>query len=213
MTEPPTRVINVDGRRRRPWALSSREKILAAAVEEIAAVGFERARLSEIAKRANMTAGSVYTWFENKEDLFRAALEDALSKQITLNIEALRDTPVDTVAWLSSVASIPGSEPGEDTMSKTRMLLIESYYAAWRDPAARKVLAPGVHKHLAMYKQIVDTAKDAGRLAKDVDSDALATLMLALLVGMSLVNLAGVPSVSGSSWLSIFNRLTRAFAG
>ena len=66
----PNNVVTVNGRRRRPWALQSRENILAAATEEIAKVGFERARLTEIARRAGMTPGSVHTWFKNKEDLF-----------------------------------------------------------------------------------------------------------------------------------------------
>ena len=54
-------VVTVDGRDRRPWALASKERLLAAATEEIAEVGFERARLAEIANRAEMTPGSVYT--------------------------------------------------------------------------------------------------------------------------------------------------------
>jgi AcrR family transcriptional regulator len=85
MAESPTRIVTVNGRKRRPWALASQEKLLQAATDEIAAVGFERARLTEIAKRAGLTPGSVYTWFKNKEDLFRAAIEHALTKQIESN--------------------------------------------------------------------------------------------------------------------------------
>lgn len=212
MAESPTRVVNVDGRRRRPWALSTREKILAAAVQEIAAVGLERARLSEIAKRANMTAGSVYTWFENKEDLFRAALENALSKHVDHVTENLKDTPLDTAAWLISVA--PGMVPALETdgPAVNQMLLVEAYYAAWRDPAARKVLETGIHRQLQMYRNVVDRAKASGRMVDDIDSDSLATLMLALPAGMSLVNAAGVPAIDSSSWISIFRRIAAAFA-
>ena len=81
--------MRVNGRNRRPWALQSREKLLKAATEEIARVGFDKARLVDIAKAADMTAGSVYTWFENKEDLFRAALEDALESQLLGNLHAM----------------------------------------------------------------------------------------------------------------------------
>ena len=77
----PKNVVTVDGRDRRPWALASRERLLEAATEEIAAVGFERARLAEIASRADMTPGSVYTWFANKEELFRAAPKKAPTKK------------------------------------------------------------------------------------------------------------------------------------
>jgi AcrR family transcriptional regulator len=81
MSERPGRIVNVNGRNRRPWALASRERILKAAIDEIAEVGFEKARLVDIAKRADLTVGSVYTWFQNKEELFRAALEDSIESQ------------------------------------------------------------------------------------------------------------------------------------
>ncbi|MFM7262878.1 MAG: TetR family transcriptional regulator [Acidimicrobiales bacterium] len=59
MAESPNRVVEVNGRKRRPWALQSREKLLKAAADEIAEVGFEKARLVDIARRADMTAGSI----------------------------------------------------------------------------------------------------------------------------------------------------------
>ena len=44
-------IVNIDGRDRRPWALVSREKLLRAAIAEIADRGYEKARLVDIAKR------------------------------------------------------------------------------------------------------------------------------------------------------------------
>lgn len=93
-SESPNRIVQVDGRRRRPWALVSQENLLNAAVEEIARVGFAKARLVDIAKRAGMTAGSVYTWFEDKEHLFQAALEHSLSEQLRKNTEAFAGTDI-----------------------------------------------------------------------------------------------------------------------
>ena len=59
MAESSSRIVKVNGRNRRPWALQSRERLLKAATDEIARVGFEKARLVDIAKLADMTAGSV----------------------------------------------------------------------------------------------------------------------------------------------------------
>ena len=108
-------VVNVDGRDRRPWALASRERLLIAATEEIAAVGFERARLSEIADRAQMTAGSVYTWFANKEELFREVLEEAFDAQLLSNARSLEKLPADSAPWLLKIASlIPRNSDDDD---------------------------------------------------------------------------------------------------
>ena len=86
MSEVPGSIVNIGGRSRRSSALATREKILRAAVEEIADRGYERARLVDIAERADLTVGSVYTWFKNKSDLFNAALEYSLAKQHAHNL-------------------------------------------------------------------------------------------------------------------------------
>lgn len=201
--ENPNRIVTVDGRRRRPWALSSRDKILAAAVKEITKVGFERAKLVDIAKRADMTAGSVYTWFENKEDLFQAALEDALTSQITKNAAALEGTELADNPLFALAALVPRNHK-DGGPTDAQMLLIESYYAAWRDPKARKKLIKGIESHLDMYRSVLTNMRDKKLLSKDIDIDALATVMLAIPTGLSMLSLAGLPRVRDESWIPIY---------
>jgi AcrR family transcriptional regulator len=203
------RIVKVDGRNRRPWALASKDRILAAATAEIAAVGFDRARLTEIAKRADMTPGSVYTWFENKEDLFRAALEDALTTQIVSNATAL-DESDHSNNWLFQIATLVPRNSKDTSATDAQMLLIESYYASWRDPKARKKLLKNINSHLEMYINIITNAQNQGAISKDIDATALATVLLALPTGLSLLSLAGVPRIPDSKWEAIYMRLYRA---
>ena len=203
------RIVKVDGRNRRPWALASKDRILAAATAEIASVGFDRARLTEIAKRADMTPGSVYTWFENKEDLFRAALEDALTTQIVSNANAL-DESDHSNNWLFQIATLVPRNSKDTSATDAQMLLIESYYASWRDPKARKKLLKNINSHLEMYINIITNAQNQGAISKDIDATALATVLLALPTGLSLLSLAGVPRIPDSKWEAIYMRLYRA---
>jgi len=203
------RIVKVDGRNRRPWALASKDRILAAATAEIAAVGFDRARLTEIAKRADMTPGSVYTWFENKEDLFRAALEDALTTQIVSNATAL-DESDHSNNWLFQIATLVPRNSKDTSATDAQMLLIESYYASWRDPKARKKLLKNINSHLEMYINIITNAQNQGAISKDIDATALATVLLALPTGLSLLSLAGVPRIPDSKWEAIYMRLYRS---
>ncbi len=46
-----------------------RTQLLKAAIKLFAEKGFEQTRITEIAEMAGMAPGSVYTYFENKEDL------------------------------------------------------------------------------------------------------------------------------------------------
>jgi len=206
MAESSKRVVVVGGRSRRPWALQSKDRILGAATAEIAAVGFDRAKISGIAKRADMAPGSVYTWFENKEDLFRAALEAALKEQILSNQVALAD--VDTKQdWIFQLAALVPRNHDDKGPTTTQMLLIESYYAAWRDKKARKKLLPDINAHIELHVNIIKTAQEQGHISEEIDADALGLILLALPTGLSVLNLAGAPRVSDASWVAILSRV------
>lgn len=57
-------------------------EILAAALEVFAERGFQAARLEEVAKRAGVSKGALYLYFETKADLFRAVVSDAISPNL-----------------------------------------------------------------------------------------------------------------------------------
>lgn len=204
MAEQSGRIVNVNGRNRRPWALQSRERILKAAIDEIAEVGFEKARLVDIAKRADLTVGSIYTWFENKEDLFRAALEDALEAQLLSNAAALAGVPeLNQDKWLYEIANLVPRNFEDTTVTATQRLMIESYYASWRDSDAQENLLPRLRTHVQMYIDIIKRAQASGAVRDDIDTYALAMVMVAVPLGMSLLNLSGFDRVEDSLWLPI----------
>ena len=63
-------------------------EIIAAALEEFADKGFAGAKLDDIARRAGVSKGSLYLYFETKEDIFRAVARAASAR----NLEAIRTT-------------------------------------------------------------------------------------------------------------------------
>ena len=62
------------------------QEICAAALDVFAEKGFAAARLDEIAKRAGVSKGTLYLYFQSKEDLFRAVVRSTVSP----NIDAVR---------------------------------------------------------------------------------------------------------------------------
>ena len=204
MPESPNRVVTVNGRKRRPWALQSREKLLKAAAEEIAEVGFEKARLVDIAKRAEMTAGSVYTWFENKEDLFRAVLEDALEAQFLGNAVAVDDVPyLERTSWLVEMGELVLRNHENTGPTPAQKLLIESYYASWRSEGAAEKLLPRLQQHVDLYVSIIERAKKNGEVREDLDTYAIAMVFAAIPLGFSIMNLAGIPRVPAMTLLPL----------
>lgn len=85
--------------RRRPEARPA--EILAAALEVFAARGFHSARLEEVAKKAGVSKGALYLYFETKADLFRAVVRDAISPNIErVKAMASPDIPFEQAARL-----------------------------------------------------------------------------------------------------------------
>jgi AcrR family transcriptional regulator len=61
-------------------------EIVSAALAVFAEKGFAAAKLDEIAARAGVSKGALYLYFETKEDLFRAVVEQAIAP----NLEMMR---------------------------------------------------------------------------------------------------------------------------
>ena len=62
--------------------LDKRERILRAAVKVFARKGFYAARVSEIAKAAGVADGTIYLYFENKDDVLVSLFDDRITRLI-----------------------------------------------------------------------------------------------------------------------------------
>ena len=75
-------------------------EIVDAALAVFAEKGFAAARLDEIARRAGVSKGALYLYFETKEDLFRAVVRDSVAPNVTA-IASLAET------WPGPFAELP----------------------------------------------------------------------------------------------------------
>src|SRR2546426_11677932 len=58
----------------------TRTRIMAAAEERFAAFGYRRTGIAEIARDAGVAPGTLYRYFENKEEVFRAVMREGLAR-------------------------------------------------------------------------------------------------------------------------------------
>ncbi len=72
---------SVERRRRR--IARRRAQILEAAARVIREKGYQRATMQEIARAADVSAGTLYNYFQNKHDLFRGLLKDFAERTTT----------------------------------------------------------------------------------------------------------------------------------
>ncbi len=84
---------------RKARSAARRDAILAAALEEFSAGGFEATRLDDVAKRANVAKGTIYLYFHDKESLFQELIRAMLTPLVG-TIEAIgnADLPASVLA-------------------------------------------------------------------------------------------------------------------
>jgi len=206
-----SRIVNIDGRDRRPWALQTRDKILNAAVEEIAERALERARLVDIAKRAGVTVGSIYTWYRDKTDLFTAALDHAIEEQRLNNERLLRMLPDHgNGAWTWKIAAMVPRNAEDEAPSATQRLLVEAMYAAWQNEEARATILPRLATLLSQYREVVQEGRRDGSIDPRFDAELLAFMFMALPVGLSALNLAGLERPRDLHWIAVYDAFRQA---
>lgn len=124
-----------------------RDEIMAAAKEVFAAKGFHATTIADIAKRAGLAYGSVYWYFDSKDDLFHALMavqEQALRSHVR-----------------SALAALPDDAGGEATLRTAVRATFEFFEAdkgtarlAFRDALT---LGDRFEKHLGgIYERLID---------------------------------------------------------
>lgn len=109
------------------------QEILTVARQEFAKRGFHATRMSDIARSAGVSHGTLYHYFHSKDDLFTALLI-AWAERLEETAGLLSDTPLGAVEKVRLVGQV-----GMDFMAEDRDLLpvmMEFWAYALRDPAA-----------------------------------------------------------------------------
>ena len=84
---------------RKQHSAARRDAILAAALEEFSARGFEATRLDDVAKRAGIAKGTIYLYFRDKESLFQELIRTMLTPIVgTIETLGAADLPVNLLA-------------------------------------------------------------------------------------------------------------------
>ena len=158
---------------------ATRAKLLAAAAQEFARAGLERANVDAISLAAGYAKGTIYNYFPSKEELFLTVVEEA-----------------------SAQAAATGAAP-EDGSAWERLTAVLAGFCGWashEDPLARVLVreclmgTPGLYPQVigaewpltAELEAIIADGMADGEIRGDVPADLLA-LAIAGLTDLALV--------------------------
>jgi len=182
--------------------VSTRDRLLAAAVEVFVDQGYEGARLQDIARAAGLTTGAVYANFRGKDELLFAAIGSRAGAEVD--------------AMLAEAAGRETRELlellGDQLVHARRQppLLIDAIAAARRDEKLAATLRDRVQEREAVLARIVDHGKDEGTIDPSVDTDAFARFGLTLAMGALVLRTLRIEPPAVGAWHELISRLLDA---
>jgi AcrR family transcriptional regulator len=180
-------------------AASTREKILAAAAEVFAERGYEGAAVSDIARRAGFTTGAIYGRFRDKAELLLEVVRGVLEDQQEAAVLAAQASEGDVS---SRFAELVGEFVDADREA-SRALVLEAHVAARRDDTVGELLRSFQKERLDGLSALVADAQTRGEVANDLDPATVATLFLAIPLGIVLLDAAGIDLPGADTWAEV----------
>jgi TetR/AcrR family transcriptional repressor of uid operon len=177
-------------------------RLVAAAAEVFAEKGYDRAAVAEIARRAGLTTGAIYSRFSGKAELLAAAVQDSVPEQFrSLFAESVQAGRAPDI--LRTV--------GEHLISRPPVgqtdLLLEAVVAARRDPEVAAVVRDALAVRKARWAALVESSKAVGAIADDVDTDALVHFVHAVGLGFLAYEAVGIENPPFAAWQTLIEKL------
>lgn len=184
-------------------AEETRRRVLEGAVAVFAEKGYDAARITDIARAANLSTGAMYNHYESKADLLAAVVDGPAGEQLSALLAAHPGVSVldliETRARLLDRGPVPAP------------LLVEAVTAARRDPDVLASLTRQVRGSEEFFGDLVRLAQGSAEVVADVDPSAVARFCLMLILGSLLVRSMNLPSVESGSWDDVISRVIDGF--
>jgi AcrR family transcriptional regulator len=181
---------------------STRDRLLAAAIEVFVDQGYEGARLQDIARAAGLTTGAVYANFRGKDDLlFDAIGARAHAEMDALLAEARRRDVRELLELLGDQLVRDRAQPP---------LLVDAIAAARRDDELAAALRTRVAGRERTIAELVERAQREGTIDAGLDAEVFARFCMTLAMGALVMRSLRVAPPDGDAWHQLISRLLDA---
>ncbi len=182
--------------------LSSRDRILAVAIETLSEGGAASLRVNDLAKQVGVAVTSIYHYFGSREGLVAAAHTErfrALSILDFANIRREIDRCKSLLEFREYIDSALERLIDAPANHHARLVRMETYAAAFKDPAIADMLARDAELQADRMFALLEPLKERGWIKADTDSRAFGVFLNSVLTGHLFVEI-GSPAVDEHSW-------------
>jgi AcrR family transcriptional regulator len=186
-------------------AESTRDRLIAAAIEVFAAQGYDGARVQDVARTAGLTTGAIYANYRGKGEL----LFDAIGTRANAEVDALLQQAkgADAREVLERLGGALLHRPQQPP------LLLDALAAARRDPELAALLRERIGTRESQLADLVDRAKTDDAVDETLATDALARFCITLALGAMVVRTLDLALVESDDWQAVIHRLLEAIKG
>lgn len=162
-------------------ASDKRDRILAAAVKVFAKNGFHTTRVSDIAKAAGVADGTIYLYFESKEELLVSLFEDRVGKLLAFVGSELAKVPSAPLRLRAVIDMQLGLLEGERELAE---VITVSFRQSTR--FMKELATPQFSAYLDAIARIVADGQASGDFRADVSPHTAARAVFGALDGVTL---------------------------
>lgn len=168
----------------------TREALIEAGAELFSAEGLDAPSLDAICERAGYTRGAFYVHFADRDDFLVAVMEHVGGPILDALLEGTDDDDLATVAARFAGAFADGTYPlGPGGRVKPHQLL----QACARSERVRGLYVKLIGEAIARLRATIRVSQEGGTMRDDVDDEALAAMLLALVIGAQTMVELGAP--------------------
>lgn len=165
-----------------------RDRIVQSAIECFSEYGFDRSRMDDIAQTADLSKGTLYLYFKSKEDLFYAICENNLKvikEQLSLIFATRKENLLyDVEQFYDNLQKL--EKKGDEKV------FFEIVAESARNPKLQKILYEQRTKIFDVVKEYLDLQVQKGFFRKNIDTEAIASGLVALYNGLAVSKFLGI---------------------
>jgi AcrR family transcriptional regulator len=160
-----------------------KNKIIESAIITFSKYGYDKSRMDDIAITANLSKGTIYLYFKNKEELFNA-ISERNTNELKNQITKLFDNKDDLITCIENFY--------EDFDDQGYRMFFEIIAESSRNTNLKQLLHQERRKILDIITDYLNTQKNKGFLRKDIEITEIAYGFVSLYDGLKINKVLGI---------------------
>jgi AcrR family transcriptional regulator len=160
-----------------------KNKIIESAIFTFSKYGYDKSRMDDIAITANLSKGTIYLYFKNKEELFNA-ISERNTNELKNQLTKLFDNKDDLITCIENFY--------EDFDDQGYRMFFEIIAESSRNTNLKQVLHQERRKILDIITDYLNTQKNKGFLRTDIEITEIAYGFVSLYDGLKINKVLGI---------------------